>query len=336
MDILKNFFTTDIVENGKKKQRKLSIHRLVAAAFLPNPDGHPEVNHKNLNRADNNLNNLEWMSKSDQGLSKNKGHIKYINNKRRINQLDLDGNFIKTWDSVADARKNNKGDINSVLSNRRETAAGFKWEYFTEEDLTNEVWKTLDVPEYRTIKVSSCGRINDNGKIMNGCDHKSGYLRKKWKNDEKDTYEDIGVHILVCMAFHGIPENYKDLHVNHKDHDPHNNNASNLEWYTPKENATHKFTTNSKSLFSVLFNEFAINKYSKDNIFIARYKSVQEANKHGNTKYFSGNMRRGIKDYMEEYSNDRSVELYRICNFRWTFEDPDGALEAYNEDKASN
>lgn len=38
------------------------VHRLVGMAFLPNPEGHPTINHKNLNRSDNRVANLEWCS----------------------------------------------------------------------------------------------------------------------------------------------------------------------------------------------------------------------------------------------------------------------------------
>ena len=47
-----------LCKNGKEK--KYSIHRLVAQAFLPNPDNLPVVNHKDENKLNNNVENLEW------------------------------------------------------------------------------------------------------------------------------------------------------------------------------------------------------------------------------------------------------------------------------------
>ena len=44
----------------KGKRKGYSIHRLVAQAFIPNPENKPCVNHKDCNRANNNVNNLEW------------------------------------------------------------------------------------------------------------------------------------------------------------------------------------------------------------------------------------------------------------------------------------
>ena len=54
----KGYLTIDLCLNGKVK--KCLVHRLVAEAFLPNPDNLPQVNHKNEVKSDNCVDNLEW------------------------------------------------------------------------------------------------------------------------------------------------------------------------------------------------------------------------------------------------------------------------------------
>lgn len=111
------YLKVSLSKNGIKRQ--LSIHKLVAETFLNKsnfkcmPDENRslinmdklEVNHKNEDKYDNRINNLEWCthkynsyySKCIEKCSKAK--------EKPINQYDLKGNFIKTWDSINEASK---------------------------------------------------------------------------------------------------------------------------------------------------------------------------------------------------------------------------------------
>ena len=54
------------------KQKRLSVHRLVAQTFIPNPDNKPEVDHINQNTHDNRMENLRWVTKSENGQNQGK------------------------------------------------------------------------------------------------------------------------------------------------------------------------------------------------------------------------------------------------------------------------
>ena len=56
------YLVVNLYKNGTRKMH--GVHRIVAGAFLPNPDDKPQVNHKDGNKQNNNVNNLEWCTKS--------------------------------------------------------------------------------------------------------------------------------------------------------------------------------------------------------------------------------------------------------------------------------
>lgn len=134
-----NYLVVNLSKNNKTRMRY--VHRLVAEAFIDNPEGLDEVNHKDGNKANNNADNLEWVTRSENQLHAykklnrptNKNHPKMS---KTVIQLDLDGNIINRYPSYREAQRQTGVDaIDKVCTGyrNRKTAGGFMWRY--EENL---------------------------------------------------------------------------------------------------------------------------------------------------------------------------------------------------------
>ena len=115
------------------KQFNKSLHRLVAEAFVPNPDNLPEVNHKDECKTNNLPSNLEWC---DHQYNLTYGgrleRVSDSNSKKPIEQLTLDGQHVAYYKGRKDAEHKSGGKfqaatIQAVLSGRRKTAYGYQW-----------------------------------------------------------------------------------------------------------------------------------------------------------------------------------------------------------------
>ena len=116
-----------LYKNGIRTQQL--VHRLVASAFLPNPENKDMVNHKNGVRSDNRIENLEWNTRSE-----NERHKQYVlrkdtqKHKRPVFCMDT----CTKYDSVCDAEREtgaNKQNISACCLGRRKHAGGLRWRY---------------------------------------------------------------------------------------------------------------------------------------------------------------------------------------------------------------
>lgn len=132
----KGYLSVNLSKDGKAK--KCSVHRLVAEAFLPNPNNLPCINHKDECKTNNLVENLEFCTY--------KYNLDYSNNWRKsakarlspVLQYTMDGEFVTEYPSLTEASRQtgiNAGNISSYCNGRKgySHAGGYKWKYKKED-----------------------------------------------------------------------------------------------------------------------------------------------------------------------------------------------------------
>ena len=116
--------------NGKNIN--FAVHRIVANAFIPNPKGYTEVNHKDYDKTNNCVDNLEWI---DSSQNKRHAYLKDENKNSRgkaVIQRSKDGTYIKTFETISKAAKEMNCSIAAISHcclGRTKTSQGFLWSF---------------------------------------------------------------------------------------------------------------------------------------------------------------------------------------------------------------
>lgn len=119
------------------------VHRLVAEAFIPNPEGKPEVDHVDTNRQNNCVFNLCFCTSKENSnnpltLEHNPSRGKFGAEHHcsiQIVQLTIDGKLIKKWAAAIEVQRElgiNKGHITECCLGKRKSAGGYRWMYYSD------------------------------------------------------------------------------------------------------------------------------------------------------------------------------------------------------------
>ena len=125
----KNGYKTVTLSKNGVVARRISVHRLVALAFIPNPNDLPEVNHINEDKTDNRASNLEWCDRRYNNLYGSAKLRAIITQGKPVLQLK-DGKIVNAWPSAGMAAAftdATQGGISSCCRGEIKTSGGYEW-----------------------------------------------------------------------------------------------------------------------------------------------------------------------------------------------------------------
>ena len=126
------YYQVSLKEDATGKFKNQYIHRLVAIHFIDNSENKREVNHKDGNKLNNNLNNLEWVTTSENQKHRHSIGIRKTSN-RKVGMFDKDGNLIQEFNSIVEAyqtlNKPSRVNIDKAIQGKQKTAYGYIWKY---------------------------------------------------------------------------------------------------------------------------------------------------------------------------------------------------------------
>lgn len=120
--------------NLKGKQKTIKVHRLVAIAFIPNTNGLKEVDHKNLDRADNRVDNLQWSTR--RGNCNNKKKTTKRRGKSVVLQI-LGDVIVKRYRCLRSVEEDgfNHRRVSTCCNGKQKLHKGYEWKFLSDIEI---------------------------------------------------------------------------------------------------------------------------------------------------------------------------------------------------------
>lgn len=233
------YYVINLVDEKGKRDLYL-VHILVAENFIGEIPKKHVVDHKDRNKLNNDIDNLQIVTRSVNGKNRD---FKTLNT---IQKFDLNNNLIKEYDSfkelLLDLDIKSSRSIYKCLNGDQATSHGFKWKYKDKKEIISLDDNFVKLGQIKGVDFNNYG-INKKAQIY------SYHTNKIMKSFQLGGYESINlmvngkqynlkVHRLLTHVFGNETYDSK-LVVNHIDEDKLNNDLENLEYITHKQNSKH-------------------------------------------------------------------------------------------------